>query len=82
MTKTCVKVLHKGYIITCLYRMNARLEGGDSGAPVFYWDAPSDNVSLAGIVFGHPYKSNKAYFSALGSIELEIGAMQTANPNP
>ena len=62
--------------------MNARVEGGDSGSPVFYWDAVSDNVSLAGIVFGKPGNSHKAYFSALGSIELELAAMQTANPNP
>lgn len=81
------------YHITCAYRMNARTERGDSGSPVFEWNSGTDNVGLAGLVFGmtdtrkedvggEEVEYGKAIFSSVKSIKLDHGHMQTAPDGP
>ena len=66
-------------VVTCAYKINTKILGGDSGAPVFYWPNWtnwSDNeVSLAGMVFAKESNGNKGYFNPVGAIENDLGSL-------
>ena len=83
--RTCevesIRVNGVKYHITCAYKMNAKAEKGDSGSPIFYWNGVSDEVELAGLLYGTTTSSSKVYFSSLAAIKLDLGDMQTADPN-
>ena len=61
--------------------MNARADTGDSGSPVCYWDAVGGYAELAELVYNKDKNSNKPVFSSLRSIENELGALQTSDPD-
>lgn len=72
---TCVHVNVHGTDVTLLCQdvVDARAEGGDSGAPVFAWRG--GEVELAGIMWGGT--GARFYFSAMANVEAEVGPLAT-----
>jgi hypothetical protein len=72
---TCVHVNVDGTDVTLLCQdvVDAAAEGGDSGAPVFAWRG--GEATLAGVLWGGTGK--RFYFSAMGSVEAELGPLTT-----
>ena len=72
---TCVHVNVDGTDITLLCQdvVDARAEGGDSGAPVFVWRGGEADV--AGILWGGTGK--RFYFSSMANVEAELGPLTT-----
>lgn len=75
---TCVTTNVKGSTITqlCQTFVNAGVDGGDSGSPVFNWTSGSSTVRLAGILWGGSGTS-QFVFSPMSGIEKELGALTT-----
>jgi hypothetical protein len=70
----------EAYRVTCAYRLDAKSDEGDSGAPVFFrYD--DDNVVLSGVHFGSD-SNDRAYFSSIGAVEGDLGSMVTSDPIP
>jgi hypothetical protein len=75
---TCVHVNVDGTDVTLLCQdvVDARAEGGDSGAPVFAWRG--GEVDVAGVLWGGT--GARFYFSAMANVEAELGALATGSP--
>lgn len=70
---TCATLTHS----TCSYKINARTNEGDSGAPVFYWRGGSTNdVYLSGMIWGKD-DNFKGLFNPMGAIEDDLGSLKT-----
>ncbi|MBW3655745.1 MAG: S1 family peptidase [Gemmatimonadetes bacterium] len=72
---TCVHVNVDGTDLTLLCQdvVDAPVEGGDSGAPVFAWRG--GEATLTGVLWGGTGK--RFYFSSMGSVEAELGTLRT-----
>jgi hypothetical protein len=75
---TCVTTNVSGTNITqlCQTFVNAGVDAGDSGSPVFNWTSGSSTVRLAGILWGGSGTS-QFVFSPMSGIEKELGALTT-----
>jgi hypothetical protein len=75
---TCVTTNVDGSNITqlCQTFVNAGVDFGDSGSPVFNWTSGSSTVRLAGILWGGSGTS-QFVFSPMSGIEKELGALTT-----
>ena len=75
---TCVQTNVFGTNITqlCQTFVNAGVDAGDSGSPVFNWTSGSSTVRLAGILWGGSGTS-QFVFSPMSGIEKELGALTT-----
>ena len=72
VVKTCIDANIGGDItILCQDEVNAGIESGDSGAPVFRL-LSGGRVVLYGIAWAIPFT-----FSAMENIELELGELST-----
>jgi hypothetical protein len=76
VTITCADfgVLGSNVVQLCQTGVEAGVAGGDSGSPVFE-DAGSNNVTLAGILWGGG--TNFFVFSPLANVEQELGPLTT-----
>lgn len=54
----------------CQYTANYLSLGGDSGSPVFLWHG--QNVTLTGVNWGYSNVLNRAFFSAVGGVRLDL----------
>jgi hypothetical protein len=60
----------------CQYVVTAASLDGDSGSPVYTWSGVAGTgATLAGILWG--FTSTQFYFSSMGNIERELGALTT-----
>jgi hypothetical protein len=75
---TCVNTNVSGSNITqlCQTFVNAGVDAGDSGSPVFNWTSGSSTVRLAGILWGGS-GTTQFVFSPMSGIEKELGALTT-----
>jgi hypothetical protein len=75
---TCVATNVSGSDITqlCQTFVNAGVDAGDSGSPVFAWSSGSSTVRLAGILWGGS-GTTQFVFSPMSGIEKELGALTT-----
>jgi len=75
---TCVNTNVSGTTITqlCQTFVNAGVDAGDSGSPVFNWTSGSSTVRLAGILWGGS-GTTQFVFSPMSGIEKELGALTT-----
>jgi hypothetical protein len=75
---TCVTTNVSGSNITqlCQTFVNAGVDAGDSGSPVFNWTSGSTTVRLDGILWGGAGTS-QFVFSPMSGIEKELGALTT-----
>lgn len=80
ITNTCVDQ-HGGYVssvgkdvyIWCTDISNIHSQGGDSGAPIFKWYGPANEVYFAGILWGGPgLNFNVTYHSSMYGIYTEF----------
>jgi hypothetical protein len=78
VTGTCVNVNVSGTTITqlCQTLVSAGVGAGDSGSPVFRRQGSTNNVTLAGILWGGS-GSNLYVYSPISNIEAELGALTT-----
>jgi hypothetical protein len=60
----------------CQTFVNAGVNGGDSGSPVFAWTSGSSTVRLAGTLWGG-VDTTQFVFSPMSGIEKELGALTT-----
>jgi hypothetical protein len=75
---TCVTTNVSDTKITqlCQTFVNAGVDAGDSGSPVFAWSSGSSTVRLAGILWGGS-GTTQFVFSPMSGIEKELGALTT-----
>jgi hypothetical protein len=75
---TCVATNVSGSDITqlCQTFVNAGVDAGDSGSPVFVWTSGSSTVRLAGVLWGGS-GTTQFVFSPMSGIEKELGALTT-----
>jgi hypothetical protein len=64
-----------GWTGFCAGRANYNALGGDSGAPVFWWDYPTANVKLVGMHFAST--STYSVFSTMAGIREDFGNIDT-----
>ena len=77
VSSTCVNINVSGSDITqlCQNMVNAAVNGGDSGSPVFYWSGSGSNVTFYGLLWGG--STTQFVFSSMANIESELGALST-----
>ncbi len=81
--QTCFSVL--GYPVTgkelkCQFSSLAVVRSGDSGSPVFQYEASTGKAWLAGVVWGLIYPDHwESVFSPLDGIKTDIGAMTVSS---
>lgn len=75
VSSTCVDINVSGTNITqlCQDLVNAGVNSGDSGSPVFGWSGSGSNVTIYGVLWGG--STSQFVFSALDNIESELGAL-------
>ncbi|MDA8020781.1 MAG: S1 family peptidase [Thermoanaerobaculia bacterium] len=72
VSQTCVHFsIQPGQAVLCQDMVDAGVNGGDSGAPVFSRTAGSSSVLLAGILWGE--SGGGFVMSSMGNIEWELG---------
>jgi hypothetical protein len=79
LTNTCVNTNVSGTNITLLCQnwVQARVDAGDSGSPVFI-NSGTSSVKLAGILWGGDLTSKTTFvYSPIGRIEQELGSLTT-----
>lgn len=72
---TCTSIIVDFKMHRCSYSIEADIEGGDSGAPVFYYDPVANTAVAAGIVFGrstNPFITHRGLFSKMMYVRGEI----------
>lgn len=76
ISRTCVNSNVKNTSITllCQYYVDAGVDGGDSGSPVFFWWDPVQ-VTLFGVLWGGNDAGTQYVFSWIGHVEQELGQL-------
>jgi hypothetical protein len=79
ISTTCATYNVSGSNITllCQNAVKARVQGGDSGSPVFLGSG-SSSVTLAGILWGGNSSGTLFVYSPMSGIERELGALTTS----
>jgi hypothetical protein len=81
ITGTCVEWLNfpaPGYALLCQYNASAGGAPGDSGSPVFTYDASTGKAWLIGILHSAAYGAMT--FSPLDGVKTDLGAMTVSFP--
>lgn len=80
VTETCVDVLATGtnHIRLCQNVVQALVDGGDSGSPVFAQNGDGATITLLGILWGGSVQGTPEFvYSPITNIERELGALTT-----
>jgi hypothetical protein len=65
----------KSWVVSCQDWFRATTSGGDSGAPVFYYDPTYDDATLYGMVVAHLTDNSMGILSSIWNIQEDLGAM-------
>lgn len=79
VSRTCVNtgVLGTNILLLCQNFVDASVDSGDSGSPVFRIDGGDDTVILLGVLWGGNSSGTQFVYSPIANVERELGALAT-----
>jgi hypothetical protein len=66
-------------VLRCQYSVSAVARSGDSGSPVFSYEASTGKAWLAGILWGTDFQT-VSVFSPISGVKTDLGAMTVSSP--
>lgn len=68
-----------GKALLCQFTFSAVSNVGDSGSPVFQYEASTGKAWLAGIAWGRIVFTQETYFSSMVSVQAELGPLTVSS---